>query len=149
MLNQDYVFQADELLADLQRRGLLSNESADRAKALHRSGNVPLLSALLRLNALSEQSLYSACAEHLQLPLLSLDHESVDSLAANAQRTNQALGIGAPWLALKGLMLAAHPDTLGMVRAAGQGASAEVKTALAYLETRLDRYFARNAAASR
>lgn len=51
--------------------------------------------------------------------------------------------------AMKSLMLAAHPDTLGMVRAAGQGASAEVKTALAYLETRLDRYFARNAAASR
>lgn len=51
--------------------------------------------------------------------------------------------------AMKGLMLAAHPDTLGMVRAAAGNADPATKTALTYLDKRLARYFARNAAAAR
>jgi hypothetical protein len=51
--------------------------------------------------------------------------------------------------AMKGLMLAAHPVSLSLVAEARSGATADQQVALDGLTKRLQRYFARNAAAKR
>jgi hypothetical protein len=51
--------------------------------------------------------------------------------------------------AMKGLMLAAHPASLALVAEARSGATADQQVALDGLAKRLQRYFARNAAAKR
>ena len=96
---------AENLLGPLQAADLISAESVERAKALLRTAQVHPLSALLRLNAVSEASLYQAYADLLALPLLGTDGTDAGELALAVRRACTELGLSPDWLMLKGLLV--------------------------------------------
>jgi len=96
---------AENLLGPLLAAGLISAESVERAKALLRTAQVHPLSALLRLNAVSEASLYQAYADLLALTLLSADGTDAGELALAVRRACTELGLSPDWLMLKGLLV--------------------------------------------
>ena len=89
---------AENLLGPLLAAGLISAESVERAKALLRTAQVHPLSALLRLNAVSEASLYQAYADLLTLPLLGADGTDAGELALAVRRACTELGLSPDWL---------------------------------------------------
>jgi len=93
-------------LQSLAEEGLISKESADRALLLIREAGLTSLSALLRLNAVSELPLYRSVASRLGLSLVG-EGEVWDSIRLSSASDVGAdlLQLSPSWLAMKGVLV--------------------------------------------
>src|SRR6218665_1137464 len=96
----------EQLLPALSAEGLISRESAERARVLIREAGLTPLPALLRLNAVAELPLYRFVAARLGIALVG-DTASVDAVQlSHAGETGaEVLDLSAAWLAMKGVLV--------------------------------------------
>lgn len=97
---------AAALLEELTAAGVVSADSAERARLLEREAQLSPAAALLRLNAVAELPLYRFLAKRLGLTLLG-DGDSLEpaQLAVGMAAAAQTLGLTDTWLALKGVLV--------------------------------------------
>ena len=98
------------LLERLAERGVIGEDSAQRALRLFRETGVHPLSGLIRLNAVAEAPLYTATAEVLGLALLSAADDADGDLGARVAAGTARLGLAANWLRLKNIVAFEGPD---------------------------------------
>ena len=87
----------------LLARGLINAPDLDRALASQKLTGTRLGRLLVRLGAISEDTLLPALAEHLGLPLL--EETELHAQAANILRTIEMLGMARTWFAERGLVV--------------------------------------------
>ncbi len=92
-------------LARLVADGLISQESADRARVLSNEMGIHMLPGLLRLNAIAERPLYRAWAQSLGWPLVDDAAGDPDTWRASAAQLMQELHLAASWAELRGLLV--------------------------------------------
>jgi len=92
----------------LLRRGLISPPDLERALASQKLSATRLGKLLVRLGAISEDSLLPALADHLGLSLLS--EAELHAESANILRTIDTLGISRTWFAEQGLVVFESAD---------------------------------------
>lgn len=84
---------------------LISSESAQRALALAQQTGVHVIAGLLRLNAIAEEPLYAAYAQHVGVRLMAESQVDLEQLAHRARDGAAALGMSSAWLTLKAAMV--------------------------------------------
>ena len=98
------------LLEQLAGRGVIGDDSAQRALRLFRETGVHPLSGLIRLNAVAETPLYTATAEVLGLTLVSAVDDVGGDLGARVAAGTARLGLASSWLRLKNIVAFEGPD---------------------------------------
>lgn len=91
-------------------RGVVTADAARRALTLSSELQVPVVSGLLRLNAVAETPLYQAYAEHLGIPVLRDERLSPAALATASSQGAADLGLSREWLALKACLVFQQGD---------------------------------------
>jgi general secretion pathway protein E len=97
-------------------RGLINSADLERALASQKLSGGRLGRMLVRLGAISEDSLLPALAEHLGLTLL--NEAELQAQAANIVRTIDTLGMPAAWFVERGLVVYEEAD--GVLHAAAR-----------------------------
>lgn len=99
------TIDCQDLLHRLTTQGLISQESATKAQALHDRTGLHPVPALLRLNAIAELPLYRFFADQLGVELLSHEHEDAHKLAESVQKAGAELGLSVGWMETKSLLI--------------------------------------------
>lgn len=103
---------APQYLDRLHAAGLLTRDAADEAQTLVQEAGLHVITALLRLNAVPELTLYRHYAASLALPLLDQDHHELGLMSPQFSAAMDRISVSMDWLSLKGLVMLLDGDVL-------------------------------------